>query len=153
MTGKFRGFKVVDEEFKEITGTGVLFINPKAYILKYTVPTSESVTKIQVVPASVSQSIYVENLGHVYLGDVVKYTFKEKNEYYSRYYQIVERNNLVKFMELYRDYVLNEEDLTVTRGKFRTNLGEYRAIDTPMKYTETYTVVGNIWQNPEFGRV
>ena len=57
----------------------------------------------------------------------------------------------MKFMELYRDYDV-DADLQVVRGRFKINRGKYRALDTPMKYDQTYTVVGNIWQNPEFER-
>lgn len=151
MTGRFRGFKESGGVFKLIEGTGVLYMNHKAFILKSPIPTLETISKVQVVPASVSQSVYVQNVGHLYIGDIVQYTFKEKSEYFSRVYEVVERSNVVKLMELYRDYVL-DDDLTVVRGKFKEHKGEFRAIDTPMTYTEIYTVLGNIWQNPEFER-
>ena len=151
MTGRFRGFALVKEEFQPVEGTGVFFIDHKAYIIKSTVPTIGASSKVQVVPVSVSPSAYVQDLGHVFVGDVVKYTFKEKQDYFNIYYQVVEHGNVMKFMELYRDYVL-DADLQVVRGRFKINRGKYRALDTSMKYDQTYTVVGNIWQNPEFER-
>ena len=152
MTGWFRGFKEVEDTVKPVEGIGILFSNHKAYVLKENSDNPITFAKTQVIPASVSPSVYVQSLGHVFAGDIIKYTFKHKKEYYTRYYQIVEHDNLIKLMELYRDYEI-AEDLTVTRGKFYNFRGEYRALDTSMPYDHTYTVVGNIWQNPEYGRL
>ena len=76
MTGRFRGFALVKTEFQPVEGTGVFFIDHKAYIIKPTVPTIGASSKVQVVPVSVSPSVYVQDLGHIFAGDVVKYTFK-----------------------------------------------------------------------------
>lgn len=151
MIGRFKGYREVDGTFKPVEGVGVLFMNNKAYILKTPIATG-NVTRIQVIPASVSPAIFVQNLGHIFKNDVVKYTFKEKGEYYSRYYKVVEHNNLIKYMELYRDYDIDDEDFTVTRGKFTNNRGDFREIDKPVGLNEVYTIVGNTWQNLEFER-
>ena len=148
MTGKFRGAKIALDRFETVEGTGCLFMDSKAYILKSGAPTLGHCTRIQVVPASVSPSTYVQGLGHVFRGDVIRYTFKEKSNYFNRYYEVVEHNNVIKFMELYRDYVL-DADMNVVRGKFKMNYGEHRSLDKPMSYDETYTLIGNVWDNPE----
>ena len=152
MTGKFKGYKYIGGEYTPVEGSGVLFVNSKAYILKSSVPTLEQVTRVQVVPASVSQGVYVQGLGHIFKGDVVRFTFREKSEYYNRYYQVVEQNNLYRFMELYRDYMINECDFSIERGKYTNHKGDSRDIDTPMNLNETYTLVGNTYCNPEFTR-
>lgn len=151
MTGKFRGAKVTDDKFEMVEGSGCLFVNYKAYILKTPIPTMEHLVKVQVVPASVSPSVYVPSLGHLYRGDIVRYTFKERDTYFNRVYRIDESNHVIRFVEVYRDYVL-DDDLTVVRGKFRTNTGEVREIDKPLGLYETYTLMGNIWENPELER-
>lgn len=148
MTGHFRGAKIVGDSFEIVEGSGCLFMNHKAYILKSSVPTLEQLVKIQVVPASISPSIYIPTLGHLYRGDIVKYTFKERDTYFNRVYRVTENNQLMRFVEVYRDYVL-DDDLTVVRGKFRTNAGEVREIDKPLGLYEAYTLIGNIWENPE----
>lgn len=148
MTGHFRGAKIVGDSFEIVEGSGCLFMNHKAFILKSSVPTLEQLVKVQVVPASVSPSVYVPALGHLYRGDIVKYTFKERDMYFNRVYRVTENNQLMRFVEVYRDYVL-DDDLTVVRGKFRTNAGEVREIDKSLGLYETYTLIGNIWENPE----
>ena len=148
MTGKFRGAKVVGDKFKTVEGQGCLFVNSKAYIIKSSVPTVEQLTRVQVVPASVSPSVFIEGLGHVYKGDVIRYTFRERGEYFNRYYRVSEHHNTVRLTEIYRDYII-DCDMHVVRGKFATNAGEVREILSPLTYNETYTLVGNIWENPE----
>lgn len=152
MTGKFRGAKAVGDGFKIIEGQGCLFVNNKAYILKSSVPTVEQCTRVQVVPASISPSVFIEGIGHVYKGDVIRYTFKERSEYFNRYYRVSEVRNTFKLVEVYRDYII-DCDMRVVRGKFATNAGEVREICTSPIYTETYTLVGNVWENPELEKV
>ena len=148
MTGHFRGAKVVGDHFEIVEGSGCLFMNNKAYILKSSIPTIDHLVKIQVTPATVSPSVYIPTLGHLYRGDVVRYTFKERDTYFNRVYRLTENNHVMRFVEVYRDYVL-DDDLTVVRGKFRTNAGEVREIDKSLGLYETYTLIGNIWENPE----
>lgn len=151
MIGRFKGYRAVDGKYEAVEGTGVIYMNNKTYILKTSITTG-TVSRAIVIPASISQAIFVQNLGHIFKGDIVKYTFREKGEYYSRYYKVVEQNNLIKFMELYRDYCISDTDTSVTRGKFTTHHGETRAIDKPMGLDESYMIVGNTWQNPEYER-
>lgn len=151
MTGRFRGAKIASDHFETVEGCGCLFMDSKAYIIKSAAPTLGQTVRVQVVPASVSPSVFLQGVGHVFRGDIIRYTFKERKEYFNRYYEVVEHNNVIKLMELYRDYVV-DDDLSVVRGKFKTNAGEHRDILAPTRYDETYTLIGNTWDNPELGR-
>jgi hypothetical protein len=149
MTKRFRGIVYGKSTLRTVEGSGVLFANGKAYILKAVSPISDAVTKVRVLTNTVGQGVLLENLGNVYVGDVIRYTFKFDEDYYHRYYHLTEDNGSVVLSEIYRDYALDEE-LKPIRGKFYEHKGEVRNLSTPMTYKEMYDVVGNIWQNPEF---
>lgn len=84
----------------------------------------------------------------VYQGDIIRYSFVDHGNTYSRYYRIVENELSVWAEELWRDYNLDCETMEVTRLHNVRYSGEQVSIDYFNTYKPTI-VVGNVWQNPE----
>lgn len=139
---EFRGYDEKTERW--IHGKG-LFQSKHSSIIcdasgKHITVKSETVGKKYILRDSTNTPIYQ--------GDIIRYSFIDHGNTYSRYYRIVEDELSVWAEELWRDYDLDCETMEVTRLHNIKYSGEHVGIDYFNTYKPT-VVVGNIWQNPE----
>lgn len=140
----FRGYN--NNLKKCVCGTGIdqteystrIFVN-KAGVWTYVNPDSVSI-EVQLNDAAKTK---------VFQGDVLKYSFKERNETFNRYYVIKQKNQRLYCEELWRDYDMDCETFEVSRFHNIKYSGETRDIDSFFNSRCVCKVLGNIWENPE----
>ena len=103
-----------------------------------------------VVPETVGHKILLKDSKstEVYQGDILRYSFQHGEEYYHKYYRILEDGTEAWAEEIWRDYELDCETFEVSRfhntkyAGTRKNISEFNTI-------KPWVVAGNVWQNPE----
>jgi hypothetical protein len=140
----FRGFNLTRKEW--IFGNGVEIMSNAAQIHDK----KEPATWAFVDPETVGIEHILTDCKHtkVYQGDILRYSFEHKGEFYNRYYCIKENSLEVWAEELWRDYELDCETFETERFHNTKYKGTRRDITT-FNTVKAWKVVGNIWQNPE----
>lgn len=143
MIYKFRGFNLKSKTW--IRGNGVEALNNAAQI-------HDNVANVWVLvdPETVGRAIRLSDSTRteVYQGDIVRYSFKHKGETYHKYFKICENEYDTWAEELWRDHELDCETFEVSRFHNVKYAGTRKDI-TSFNTRTAWTVVGNIWQNPE----
>lgn len=84
----------------------------------------------------------------LYQGDILRYSFKYKDEPYNRYYRVKENSFKAWIEEIWRDYALDPDTLEPMRFHNTEYAGSIEDL-VKCDARGTWKVVGNIWQNSE----
>lgn len=137
---KFRGITCGTEDF--VYGNGVFNEDENIYVL------DNAGNYYRIEPETYSVGYPVFGTECVYVGDIIRYTFKHKSDYYNVYYVVKETGNVPFLEEMYRDYEINE-DMNPVRCKSYSEKGKVKPLTTLSVIKEVYKVIGDIWHNKE----
>ena len=103
-----------------------------------------------VIPETVGRKIILKDSKstEVYQGDILRYSFQHGEEYYHKYYRILEDSTEAWAEEIWRDYELDCETFEISRFHNTKYAGTRKSIPE-FNTIKPWVVVGNIWQNPE----